>query len=89
VYPDGELTSAEGAPAVGTRSPPTHWTSTPTRSCRRCRPNFPQASLDLFFSSKVGKVALFPYSVVATSQQGGQLVVVVGPDGAVQSVNLN
>ena len=46
----------------------------------------PDSSPDLFFVEG-GEGGIVRYSVAVTSRQGGQLVVVVGPDGTVQSVD--
>ncbi len=39
------------------------------------------------FFVEAGAGGVVRYSVAVTSQQGGQLVVVVGPDGTVKSVD--
>ncbi len=45
----------------------------------------PKSSPDVFVV-EAGAGGAVRYSVAVTSQQGGQLVVVVGPDGTVKSV---
>ena len=88
MYLDGELSSAEAAPADGHTFAADALDFDPDKVLSQVQAELPQASLDLFFVEG-GEGGAVQYSVAATSQQGGQLVVVVGPDGAVQSVNPN
>jgi len=88
VYLKGELSSVEGAPATGHTFAGSALDFDPDTVLSQVRTRLPQASLDLFFVEG-GEGGAVQYSVEATSQQGGQLVVVLGPDGAVQSVTPN
>jgi hypothetical protein len=88
VYLDGELSSTEGAAAQGHTFVAGAVDFDPDKVLSQVQARLPQASLDLFFIEG-GEGGIVQYSVAATSPQGGQLVVVVGPDGAVQSVNPN
>jgi len=88
VYLDGQLSSAEGAPADGHTFVAGALDFDPDKVLSQVETRLPQASLDLFFVEG-GEGGIVQYSVAATSPQGGQLVVIVGPDGAVQSVNPN
>jgi len=88
VYLDGQLSSAEGAPANGHTFVASALDFDPDKVLTQVQSQLPQASLDLFFVEG-GEGGVVQYSVAATSKQGGQLVVVVGPDGTVQSVNPN
>ena len=86
VYFDGELSSTEGAPASGFTFDSSALDFDPDNILRKLQIELPQSSPDLFFIEG-GEGGTVRYSVVVTSSQGGQLVVVVGPDGAVQSVD--
>ena len=88
VYLDGQLSSAEGAPANGHTFVASALDFDPDKVLTQVQSQLPQASLDLFFVEG-GEGGVVQYSVAATSKQGGQLVVVVGPDGSVKSVNPN
>ena len=88
MYLKGELSSVEGAPATGHTFAGSALDFDPDTVLSQVRTRLPQASLDLFFVEG-GEGGAVQYSVEATSQQGGQLVVVLGPDGAVQSVTPN
>src|SRR3954447_12242402 len=88
VYLDGQLSSAEGSPASGHTFVAGVLDFDPDTVLSQVRTKLPEASLDLFFVQG-GEGGVVQYSVVATSRQGGQLVVIVGADGTVQSVNPN
>src|SRR3954454_20275530 len=88
VYLDGQLSSAEGSPATGHTFVARALDFDPDAVLSQVRAKLPEASLDLFFVHG-GEGGAVHYSVVATSRQGGQLVVIVAPDGTVQSVNPN
>ncbi|HEY4607631.1 MAG TPA: hypothetical protein VIH06_00450 [Ilumatobacteraceae bacterium] len=88
VYLDGQLTSAEGAPANGHTFAAGALDFDENAVLSQVQSKVPEASLDLFFVEG-GEGGTVQYSVVATSKQGGQLVVVVGADGSVQSVTPN
>src|SRR4051794_2526471 len=88
VYLDGQLSSAEGSPANGHTFVAGALDFDQDAVLSQVQAKLPDASLDLFFVEG-GEGGTVQYSVVATSRQGGQLVVIVGPDGAVQSVNPN
>lgn len=86
VYLDGELTSTEGAAATGFSFSADALDFDPDTVLDRLRAELPESSADLFFV-EAGEGGIVRYSVAVTSRQGGQLIVVVGPDGAVQSVD--
>ena len=86
VYVDGELSSTEGAPATGFTFESSALTFDPDKVLSQIQAELPQSSTDLFFI-EAGAGGAVRYSVAVTSNQGGQLIVVVGPDGAVQSVD--
>jgi len=88
VYLDGRLSSTEGAAAQGHTFVADALDFDPDEVLSQVQARLPQATLDLFFVEG-GEGGVVQYSVSATSQQGGQLVVVVGPDGTVKSVNPN
>jgi len=86
VYLDGQLSSAEAAPATGHTFVASALDFDQDAVLSQVRAKLPEASLDLFFVEG-GENGTVQYSVAATSRQGGQLVVVVGADGTVKSVN--
>jgi hypothetical protein len=86
VYLDGELTSTEPADASGSSFAASALDFDPDKVLGQIESELPQSSLDLFFIEG-GEGGTVRYSVAVTSSQGGQLIVVVGPDGAVQSVD--
>jgi hypothetical protein len=88
VYLDGELSSTDGREANGFTFARTALDFDPDKVLSRLQSELPQASPESFFVEG-GEGGLVQYSVAVTSQQGGQLVVVVGPDGKVQSVDPN
>jgi hypothetical protein len=88
VYLDGELSSTEGAAATGFSFARSALDFDPDKVLSKLQAELPESSPDLFFIEG-GEGGTVRYSVAVTSKQGGQLVVVVGPDGTVQSVTPN
>lgn len=86
VYLDGELTSTEGAEATGFSFAASALDFDPDKVLSKLQAELPESSPDLFFVEG-GEGGIVRYSVAVTSRQGGQLIVVVGPDGTVQSVD--
>jgi hypothetical protein len=86
VYLDGELSSAEGQTASGFSFAASALDFDPAKVLTKLQAELPHSSPDLFFVEG-GQGGIVRYSVEVTSSQGGQLVVVVGPDGAVRSVD--
>ena len=86
VYLDGQLSSTEGAPATGFTFDSSSLDFDPEKVFSQVQAELPQSSPDLFFIEG-GKDGTVQYSVAVSSSQGGQFVVVVGPDGAVKSVD--
>ena len=88
VYLDGELSSTDGVDASGFMFSAATLDFDPDTVLSKLQAELPQSSADLFFVEG-GAGGIVRYSVAVTSQQGGQLVVVVGRDGTVQSVDPN
>lgn len=88
VYLDGELSSTEGASATGFSFAGSALDFDPDKVLSRLEAELPESSPDLFFIEG-GAGGTVRYSVAVTSKHGGQLVVVVGPDGTIQSVTSN
>ena len=88
VYLDGELSSTEGAAATGFSFAGSALDFDPDKVLSKLQAELPESSPDLFFIEG-GEGGIVRYSVAVTSKQGGQLVVVVGPDGSVRSVTAN
>lgn len=86
VYLDGELSSAEGAGATGATFASSALDFAPDKVLGKIQAALPKSSPDLFFIEG-GPGGIVRYSVDVSSSQGGQFVVVVGPDGTVQSVD--
>ena len=86
VYLDGQLSSTEGAPASGSTFDSSALDFDPDKVLSQIETKLPQSSIDLFFIEG-GKDNTVQYTAAVTSSQGGQLLVVVGPDGTVQSVD--
>ena len=86
VYLDGELTSTEGAEASGFSFAASALDFDLDKVLSRLQAELPESSPDLFFVEG-GEGGIVRYSVAVTSPHGGQLIVVVGPDGTVQSVD--
>jgi hypothetical protein len=85
VYLDGELSSTEGRDANGFTFARTALDFDPGTVLSRVETELPQSEPDAFIV-EAGEGGIVRYSVTVRSPQGGQLVVVVGPDGAVKSV---
>jgi hypothetical protein len=85
VYLDGELSSSEPHEATGFSFAKTALDFDPDKVLTRLEAELPQSRPDVFFIEG-GQGGVVRYSVTVTSSKGGQLVVVVGPDGAVKSV---
>ena len=86
VYLDGELSSTEGAGASGATFASSALDFAPDKVLSKLQAALPKSSPDLFFIEG-GPGGIVRYSVAVSSSQGGQFVVVVGPDGTVQSVD--
>ena len=86
VYLDGELSSSSGSDANGNTFPASALDFDPDKVLSKLQAELPQSRADLFFVEG-GPGGIVRYSVAVTSSQGGQLVVVVGPDGTVRSVD--
>jgi len=86
VYLDGQLSSTEGAPATGFTFDSSALDFDPDKVLSQIQTELPQSTVDLFFIEG-GKDGTVQYSVAVSSSQGGQFIVVVGPDGAVKSVD--
>jgi hypothetical protein len=86
VYFDGDLSSTDAADASGFSFASSALDFDPDAVLSKVQAELPQSSPDLFFIEG-GEGGTVRYSVAVTSQQGGQLIVVVGPDGTVQSVD--
>ncbi len=86
VYLDGELSSSAGSDASGNTFAASALDFDPAKVLSKLQAELPQSRPDLFFVEG-GPGGTVRYSVAVTSSQGGQLVVVVGPDGTVQSVD--
>jgi hypothetical protein len=86
VYFDGVLSSSDPAEASGFSFAASALDFDPGKVLGKLQAELPQSSPDLFFIEG-GEGGVVRYSVAVTSQQGGQLIVVVGPDGTVQSVD--
>jgi hypothetical protein len=86
VYLDGELSSSPGSDANGNTFAASALDFDPDTVLSKLQAELPQSRADLFFVEG-GAGGVVRYSVAVTSSQGGQLVVVVGPDGTVQSVD--
>jgi hypothetical protein len=88
VFLDGELSSTDGAAATGFSFAASALDFDPAKVLSKLQEQLPESSPDLFFVEG-GEGGTVRYSVAVTSKQGGQLVVIVGPDGSVQSVTPN
>ncbi|MGZ4680786.1 MAG: hypothetical protein ACXVIH_12030 [Ilumatobacteraceae bacterium] len=85
VYLDGELSSTEGHSATGFSFSKAALDFDPARVLSQLLAQLPQSTPDVFFIEG-GQGGVVRYSVTVSSKQGGQLVVVLGPDGTVKSV---
>lgn len=86
VYLDGELSSTEPHDATGFSFAKSALDFDPDKVLSHLEAELPQSRPDVFFIEG-GQGGIVRYSVTVTSSKGGQLVVVVGPDGAVKSVD--
>ena len=86
VYLDGELSSTEGHDASGFTFAKTALDFDPAKVLSHVQSELPQSKPDAFII-EAGQGGIVRYSVTVSSPQGGQLVVVVGPDGTVKSVD--
>ena len=86
VYLDGQLSSTEGGDATGATFAGSALDFDPAKVLTKLQAELPQSSADLFFIEG-GPGGIVRYSVAVSSKQGGQFVVVVGPDGTVRSVD--
>ena len=86
VYLDGELSATEPRDASGFSFAANTLDFDPDKVLSNVQAEVPESSADVFFV-EAGAGGTVRYSVALTSPQGGQLVVVVGPDGTVQSVD--
>ena len=86
VYFGGDLSSTDGAPADGLSFASSALDFDPDKVLGKLQTELPQSRPDLFFIEG-GQGGIVRYSVAVTSSQGGQLIVVVGPDGTVKSVD--
>jgi hypothetical protein len=86
VYLDGELTSTDPAAANGFSFAASALDFDPDKVLSKLEAELPESSPDLFFVEG-GEGGIVRYSVAVSSAQGGQLIVVVGPDGTVESVD--
>lgn len=86
VYLDGELSSTEPHDATGFSFARSALDFDPDKVLSHLEAELPQSRPDVFFIEG-GEGGIVRYSVTVTSSKGGQLVVVVGPDGAVKSVD--
>lgn len=85
VYLDGELTSKEGQPATGHTFAKAALDFDPATVLTQVESQLPQSRPDVFIVEG-GEGGIVRYSVALTSQQGGQLVVIVDKGGKVLSV---
>jgi hypothetical protein len=86
VYLDGELSSTEPHDATGFSFAESALDFDPDKVLSHLEAELPRSRPDVFFIEG-GQGGIVRYSVTVTSSKGGQLVVVVGPDGAVKSVD--
>ena len=88
LYLDGDLTSKEPEPAAGNTFKADALDFDPAVVLSKITTDLPDATADLFLVEG-GPNGSVRYTVVMTSSKGGQLLVVVGPDGDVVEVNPN
>jgi len=86
VYLDGELSSTEGHDASGFTFAKTALDFNPDKVLSHVEAELPQSRPDAFII-EAGQGGVVRYSVTVRSPKGSQLVVVVGPDGSVRSVD--
>jgi len=86
IYVDGELTSSEGTPAAGGTFAAVDLDFDPDLVLSNVLENLPGATLESFYVNGDGQGNV-QYGVLVTSAKGGGLDVLVGPAGAVLSVD--
>ena len=86
LYFDGELTSKPAQPAQGHTFSAAAVTFDPNTVLSQIEHDLPDTTIDLFLIEG-GANGAVRYTAIVTSSQGGQLEIVVGPDGTVQSVD--
>jgi hypothetical protein len=86
LYVDGELSSQDGQNASGGTFTADELDFVPTEVLTEVRAEVPDAILESFYVNGDGAGNL-QYGVLTSAQCGGGLDVVVGPDGAVKSVD--
>jgi hypothetical protein len=86
VFLDGQLSSTDPGDATGFSFDAAALTFDPDKVLTKLQAELPESSPDLFFIEG-GAGGIVRYSVAVTSSKGGQLVVVVGPDGSIESVD--
>lgn len=86
VFLDGELSSVEGQPAGGGTFVAADLTFDPAAVLAGVIGEVPDAAIDSFVINGDGEGNV-QYEVLVTSAKGGALSVIVGPDGAVLSVD--
>ena len=85
VFLDRQLSSTPPLDATGHSFAASALDFDPDKVLSRLQAELPQSTPDVFFVEG-GEEGIVRYSVTVASQEGGQLVVVVGPDGTVKSV---
>ena len=86
VYLDGELTSGQAEDAQGNTFTAAAVTFDADEVLAQIQHDLPTSSIDLFFVEG-GADGSVRYTVLVSSEAGGQLEVVVGPDGTVEQVD--
>jgi hypothetical protein len=86
LYLDGQLTSKPAEPAQGHSFAASALTFDPETVLAQVERDLAGATIDLFYVQG-GADGSVRYTAVVTSAKGGQLEVVVGPDGKVQEVD--
>ncbi len=86
LYFDGELTSKPAQPAQGHAFSGAAVTFDPDTVLSQIEHDLPDTTIDLFLIEG-GANGAVRYTAIVTSSQGGQLEIVVGPDGTVQAVD--
>ncbi|MFT3854006.1 MAG: hypothetical protein QM733_14875 [Ilumatobacteraceae bacterium] len=85
LYFDGALTSKTAEPAQGSAFAASAVTFDPDTVLAQLQHDLPSSSIDLFVVEG-GPGGSVRYTAVLTSQEGGQLQVILGPDGTVEHV---
>jgi hypothetical protein len=86
VYLDGELTSGQAQDAQGNTFTAAAVTFDPDTVLTQIQRDLPDSPVDLFFVEG-GADGSVRYTALVSSQAGGQLEVIVAPDGTVQQVD--